>query len=404
MSGHKSYNAYSAPEDPRNHPQYIEHVFDYHVPSKQTPERVDTYLTRHILHATRTKVQRAIEAGKITINEQTTKASRKVQPGDHIVCRVMKLPPLKLIPENIPLEVVYEDEDLLVVNKRAGMVTHPGFGNRYGTLVNALLWHLGVRDAVDVAEDNDNSDDDDENESDDGVISDDEDMLTADDFLEKNTPNQATSLTGQDEAVFSKSELYKSDTIRPGIVHRLDKDTSGIMVVAKNLEAHVHLSSQFAKKISKREYWALVWGNVKEDKGMIEGNIGRSPKDRKKFAITPTGKPAVTDFTVLERFQGVTLLSLKLRTGRTHQIRVHCTSKKHPLLSDKLYGGDVVPLTIQNIAQYKKRMEHLLTCITRQALHAKTLGFYHPRTGEWKEFDSDLPPDFAQTLEELRKI
>ncbi len=344
----------------RNYPAYIQHTYEFVIPAGQKSERVDTFLARSIHNATRTRVQNAIDSGAVHINERPAKSSRKIQPGDVIVCHVMKPPPLELVPENIPLDVLYEDGELLVVNKPAGMVTHPGFGNRYGTLVNALLYHMGVRESQ-VLETDDEDDD-----SDEGMI-------------------------------------YSSDAVRPGIVHRLDKDTSGILVVAKNSHAHAMLAKQFAQRTAKREYQAIVWGVVKTDSGTIEGNLGRSQRDRKIFAVVAKGgKHAVTDYRTLERFDFLTLVSLSLRTGRTHQIRVHCAHIGHPLFADTAYGGSNVVYGSGTAAKHKQHVANLLEIMPRQALHAKTLAFRHPTTGSWMEFDSDLPQDFQNLLAAVR--
>lgn len=347
-----------------NYPPHIERVFTLVIPPKQAPVRIDVYLTEVLPNATRSKVQEAIEAGAVTVNGQVTKVSRKIQPADIIECRLMKPPPLELVPEEIPLDIRFEDEHLLVIYKPAGMVVHPGFGNRYGTLVNALLWYLGQREAIPLTEIDEDA---------------------------------------EDEIEISENAILASDAVRPGIVHRLDKDTSGILVVAKDAAAHARLAKQFADRTAKRQYYALVWGIVKEDVGIIEGDLGRSPRDRKKMAVVQKGgKHAVTEYTVIERFASCTLLALKLRTGRTHQIRVHCSYIKHPLVGDGDYGGGSV-VYAGNSGQWKQLGERLLKIIPRQALHAKTLGFMHPATGTWLEFDSELPEDFQTALAEARK-
>ena len=347
--------------DDRNYPAYIQHTYEFAIPAGQKPERIDTFLARAIHNATRTRVQHAIDSGAVLVNGHPVKPSRKIQPGDVIVCHVMKPPPIELVPENIPLDILYEDSELLVVNKPAGMVTHPGFGNRYGTLVNALLYHMGVRESQ-VIETEDEDD-----ETDEGVI-------------------------------------YSSDAVRPGIVHRLDKDTSGILVVAKNSHAHAMLAKQFAQRTAKREYQAIVWGVVKNDAGTIEGNLGRSQRDRKIFTVvTKGGKHAVTDYRVVERFDFLTLVSLSLRTGRTHQIRVHCAHIGHPLFADTAYGGSNVVYGSGAAAKHKQHVANLLAIMPRQALHAKTLAFRHPTTGAWLEFDSELPADFKALLAAVRQ-
>lgn len=231
-------------EDKKNYPDYIEKTYEFIIPAGQRPERVDVFLTEAIPNATRSKVQVAIDAGNVTINGKIHKSSRKIQPGDVVQCLVMKPPPMELLPENIPLDIVYEDEFLLVVNKPAGMVSHPGFGNRYGTLVNALLYHFGQRSAIPIET-----------------------------FDEDETDTESDD-DGENDYVFN------SDAIRPGIVHRLDKDTSGLLVIAKNSVIHAALAKQFFEHTTQREYNAIVWGVVKENEGRIESNIGRSPRER----------------------------------------------------------------------------------------------------------------------------
>lgn len=358
----RKYDMTDEPKDPRNYPDYIRHTYEFAIPAGQKPERLDAFLARSIHNATRTKVQKAIDDNAVLLNGRPIKASRKIQPGDTIVCHVMKPPPLELLPENIPLDILYEDEDLLVVNKPAGMVTHPGFGNRYGTLVNALLYHFGVRDAQIIE-----TDDEDEDEADEGL-------------------------------------MYQSDAIRPGIVHRLDKDTSGILVVAKHAHAHAMLAKQFAERTAKREYQAIVWGMLKADSGTIEGNLARSPRDRKIFAVVKKdkgGKHAITDYRALERFDFLTLVSLSLQTGRTHQIRVHCSHIGHPLFSDTAYGGSSAHYA-GAAAKQRQHVVNLFKLLPRQALHAKTLAFRHPASGAWMEFDSELPADFQALLDAIR--
>ncbi len=258
----------------RNYPDYIEKRFAFVVPDGQRAERLDVFLTAVISNATRAKVQTAIEAGNVMLNGAIPKSSRKIQPGDTIICTLLKPPPLELLPENIPLDICFEDDFLLVVNKPAGMVTHPGFGNRYGTLVNALLYHLGKREAIPIAEQNED-DEDDEN-------------------------------------------ALISDDVRPGIVHRLDKNTSGLLVTAKSPEIHAQLAAQFRGHTARREYNAIVWGRLKSDSGTIIGNIVRSPRNRKMFAITEQGgKHAVTHYEVMEQFESFTLVKFRLETGRS---------------------------------------------------------------------------------------
>lgn len=330
----------------------------------QTPERIDVYLTHAVLRATRNKVQEAIAAAVVLVNGQPTRANYKVRPGDVIEMTLMKPPPIELIAQDIPLDIRYEDEDLLIVNKAAGMVTHPAYGNRNGTLVNAVLHHVGAG-LLEVALADDEA----------AVVS------VADDDGEEEVPGAE---------------------VRPGVVHRLDKDTSGLMVVAKNSHVQASLAKQFADRTVKREYWAVVWGIVEADEGEIEGNIARDPRDRKRFAVSRRdGKYALTRYRVLERFEFATLLSLRLATGRTHQIRVHCSHIGHPLFGDVTYGGNR-PVYPGSGAKHKQRIANLLNDINRQALHAKTLGFMHPGLREWIEFDSELPEDMDRLLTALR--
>ena len=353
-------------KDKDNYPDYIEKVFEFKIPKGQTPERIDTYLTNAIYNATRTRVQKAIDDGNVTINGKPVKSSRKVQPNDLIVCKIMKAPPIELLPENIPLNIIYEDDYLLVVNKPADMCTHPGFGHRYGTLVNAVLYHFGLRSSIKIE---DNFDDEDENEQD-------------------------------DEPEISEGEIFAGDSIRPGIVHRLDKDTSGILVIAKNPEIHAKLSRQFADRTTEREYNALVWGVLKEDEGIIEGDIGRSLKNRKLFAVVKKdGKPAKTTFKVIERYKFATLVKLKLFTGRTHQIRVHLSHINHPVFGDTFYGGD--KLVFNGLPEVNNLARKCLSMITRHLLHAKTLGFTHPFTKEFMRFESELPEDFKRIIDTI---
>jgi 23S rRNA pseudouridine1911/1915/1917 synthase len=307
----------------------------------QQPERIDIYLSHSIENVSRTKIQKAIDADSVWVNGKTTKASYLVQPGDVIAIEFPRTPKQDAIPEDIPLDIVYEDDDLLIVNKPPGMSVHPGHGIYSGTLVNALLYHCNV-------------------------------LANA------------------------------SDPIRPGIVHRIDKDTSGLLVAAKNDHAHRFLARQFMKKTTLREYWAIAWGIMKKPSGLLEGNIGRDPRDRKKFCVIKTGKPAVTEYEVIEEFEFLSLLKLHLQTGRTHQIRVHLSTINHPIFGDATYGGRNIVYG-GNASKYRQHVENLLEIMPRQALHAKTLGFVHPTTKEKVFFNSELPADMKKLIKQLKK-
>lgn len=349
------------------------------VAAGQAAERIDIYLTRSVLRATRNKVQEAIAGGAVLVNGLPTKSNYKVRPGDVIQLTLMKPPPIELIAQDIPLDIVHEDADVLVINKPAGLVTHPAYGNRDGTLLNAVLFHVGssLLEAVAAPLDGD--------EANSGTASE-EEMLEDD---------RAADTAGEEEG----DDVL--DLPRPGIVHRLDKDTSGLMVIAKNMAAITTLAKQFADRTVKREYWAVVWGVVGSDEGEIEGNIARDPSDRKKFAVSRRhGKYALTRFRVVQRFEFATLLALRLATGRTHQIRVHCAHIGHPLFGDSTYGGAQVVYPGTG-PKHRQRIANLLAMIPRQALHARTLGFVHPRTGELMEFGSKLPEDMARLVEKL---
>ena len=311
----------------------------------QSPLRIDKFLVNRIENASRNKIQEAATAGGIRVNDNPVKANYKVKPGE-IVTVVMSYPPreIEIIPQDIPLNIVYEDDHLMMVNKNPGMVVHPGYGNYSGTLVNALAWHL------------------------------------------KDLP------------------LFNADDPRPGLVHRIDKDTSGLLVIAKTEQAKNHLARQFFDKTSTRTYVALVWGQPKEDEGRIEGNIGRSLKDRKQMYVFPEGdfgKPAVTNYTVLERLGYVSLVQCRLETGRTHQIRVHMKHIGHTLFNDERYGGDQI-LKGTTFTKYKQFVQNCFKILPRQALHAKTLGFIHPWSNEYVSFDSEIPQDMVQCIEKWR--
>ncbi len=299
-------------------------------------------------NSSRSKIQSAADEGVLLVNGVSQKASYKVRPGDVVVI-MMARPKYsnEIIAEDIPLNIVYEDDDLLIVNKDAGMVVHPGHGNYHGTLVNALTHHLKGLEIV-------------ERESED-----------------------------------------EDEDARAGLVHRIDKNTSGLLVVAKNDKSLTHLGKQFFDHSIRRRYIALVWGNITEDEGTITGNIGRSPKDRMKmyvFEDGSDGKHAVTHYRVLQRFGYVTLVECHLETGRTHQIRVHMSWKGHPLFSDERYGGDKI-LKGTTFSKYKQFVENCFAIMPRQALHAKSLGFVHPTTGENIYYECDLPEDFVALIE-----
>ena len=324
-----------------NNKSLFEH-FSFQVDKGQSPLRIDKYLMNFVENATRTKIQAAAKIGSIEVNGNVVKSNYKVKPNDNIKVK-FEYPPHEnlLIAENIDLDIVYEDDDLVVVNKPAGMVVHPGHGNYSGTLINGLIYHF--------------------------------------------------------------ENLPKNSSNRPGLVHRLDKDTSGLLVVAKNDNSMVHLSNQFANKTSKREYIAMVWGNVKDDSGRIENYIGRNPKNRLQNMVldedsSVNGKIAITNFEVLSRMNYVSLLKCVLETGRTHQIRVHMKHIGHTIFNDDRYGGDSI-LKGTTFTKYKQFVDNCFKLLPRQALHAKTLGFTHPTSGKFLEFDSDLPTDFKSCIE-----
>lgn len=357
------------------------------VTAGQSPERIDRFITQAVLRATRNKVQDAIAAGAVLVNGRPIKANYKVRPGDTIEITLMKPPPIELIAQDIPLDIPYEDDDLLIVNKPAGMVTHPGYGNRDGTLVNAVLHHVGGRlPSAEEAE----------------RLEDEEEVIDAEEVIEEEEVIDAEEVIDLESDPEDDEERDRVGA-RPGIVHRLDKDTSGLMVVAKNADAQVYLARQFAERTAKREYWAVAWGVFKEDEGEIEGNIARDPRDRKKFTVAQRGgKYALTRYRVIERFDFATLIALRLATGRTHQIRVHATHIGHPLFGDATYGGRGVVYPGPG-GKHRQHVANLLKIIDRQALHAKVLGIRQPTTKEWMEFDSELPEDMVKLIEELRR-
>jgi 23S rRNA pseudouridine1911/1915/1917 synthase len=320
--------------------------FRFEVDKGQSLLRIDKFLMARIMNASRNKIQGAANAGYILVNNIPVKPSYKVKPED--VVTVMMTQPLReieLVPEDIPLEILFEDKDLIVINKPAGMVVHPAYGNYRGTVVNALMGHF------------------------------------------KNT-----------------NEINHANTIGPMLVHRIDKDTSGVMLVAKNEEAQTLLGKQFFHHTIKRKYWAIVWGDVKEDSGTITGHIGRSAKNRKVFTVFPEGdhgKHAITHYKVVERLGYVTLIECELETGRTHQIRVHLKYIGHPLFNDETYGGDEI-LKGTTFTKYKQFVSNCFKICPRQALHAKSLGFIHPTNGKPVFFESDLPSDMTELIVKWR--
>ena len=325
-----------------------EELFEHHkiiVDAGQTPMRIDTYVAQRLENISRTLVEKAAKAGYLLVNGKPVKQNYKVNPSDTI--QIMMPEPkkeLKIIAEDIPINIVYEDNDLIVVNKQAGMVVHPAYGHYSGTLVNALASHL------------------------------------------------------------KDSELFKENDIRPGLVHRIDKDTSGLLVVAKTEFAKNKLAEQFAAHTTKRKYIAIVWGDFDDDKGTIIGHIDRNPKNRKVmyvFADGSKGKEAITHYKVIERFTYVSVVECRLETGRTHQIRVHMKYIGHPLFNDADYGGNKI-LKGTTFSKYKQFVLNCFNILPRQALHAKSLGFIHPRTGKEMYFESELPDDMAKTIEKWR--
>ena len=320
-----------------------EKKYRFEAPEGKKKERIDTFLTNAIENATRSKVQKLIDAGLVTVNSKVIKANYQVKPLDIIeAVQPISPRPEDVEPENIPLNVIYEDEYLIVVNKPAGMVAHPAYANYTGTLVNALLHH-------------------------------------------------------------SKSLSNVNEPERPGIVHRLDKETSGLLVVAKDDFTHAMLAEQFSKHSAEREYHAICWGRFEKNEGKIETFITRSKKDRKIFTVSKSeGKKAITLYKVVEEFEFATHLKLNLKTGRTHQIRVHLSSIGKPVFGDPAYGGRTVRYG-SSLPKIKIRIHNLLELMPRQALHAKTLGFVHPHKKEFMRFDSELPDDIKELIKELKR-
>jgi 23S rRNA pseudouridine1911/1915/1917 synthase len=307
--------------------------------------RIDKFLSDRMENTSRTRIQNAANAGCILVNENPVKPNYKIKPGD-VVQVVLPTPPreIELIPENIPLNIVYEDDDVVVVNKEPGMVVHPGYGNYTGTLVNALMWH------------------------------------------------------------FRDLPLFSTGESRPGLVHRIDKNTSGILVIAKNEHALYKLSKQFFDRTTDRKYMALVWGVPDPPAGTITGNVGRNIKDRKIMQVfndENEGKPAITHYRLLEDLGYISLIECKLETGRTHQIRVHLSHIKHPLFNDEEYGGDRI-IKGTTFTKYQQFIRNCFKILPRQALHAKSLAFDHPVSGKRLSFDSELPDDMKQVIEKWR--
>lgn len=333
-------------EDIDDEEQQLYEHFRVVVDKGQDPVRIDKFLFEHLQHSSRNRIQKAAEAGFIHVNDRPVKSNYKVRPDD-VVTLMLDRPrhDTTIEPEDIPLDVVYEDDDVMVINKPAGLVVHPGVGNFHGTLVNAIAWHL------------------------------------------RNLPS------------------YDPNDPEVGLVHRIDKDTSGLLVIAKTAEAKTNLGVQFFNKTTHRSYNALVWGNFVEDEGRIEGNIARDPKDRLRMTVFPPdseiGKPAVTHYRVIERFGYVTLVECILETGRTHQIRAHMKHIGHPMFADERYGGMEI-IRGNRSSTYKAFIQNCFKVCGRQALHARTLGFVHPKTRKQMDFTSELPEDLQKLIERWR--
>lgn len=379
-----------------HHPEKIEHVYEFYISARQKAERLDAFITHSIEHATRSRVQKAIERGAVLVNGASSKANYRIKPGDNIRVTVVKNPPLQLIPQDIAVPVIYEDDHLIVFNKPAGMPVHPGFGNRTGTLVNAMLWHAGLREPIDVLKKRESweEEENDANEENNRITEQPSDESAAGNGTESGSDVDDEEVVGLDElSASSEADFFTSSAIRPGIVHRLDKDTSGLIVIGKTYQATLRMSQQFAARTVQREYVALVWGVIKDDFRVIEGDIGRSTRDRRLMSVVQRGgKYAATEVTVLARYDCATLIRCKLRTGRTHQIRVHLSHIKHPLVGDTDYGGGEASLTAIH-HMFRKEAAAALQAIHRQALHARTLGFIHPFTREELMFSSEIPDD-----------
>ncbi|MBI5286551.1 MAG: RluA family pseudouridine synthase [Deltaproteobacteria bacterium] len=312
--------------------------FSFTVTPSEVQERLDIYLSKNLPCLTRSQIRRLIEESRVLLNHSPTKAGKKLKAGDLIEVTIPEPQPLEARPEKVPLKILYEDESIVVVDKPPGLIVHPGAGRQSGTLVNALLYHC----------------------------------------------KDLSGIGGK---------------LRPGIVHRLDKDTSGVLVVAKTDRAHEGLARQFKEHSVTRRYLTLVWGMVKDDAGVIDLPIGRHPVHRKKMHVTPKGgRRALTHYKVLERFGPITLLEVTLKTGRTHQVRVHLSSIHHPVVGDSIYGWKTVP------GGLPQRLKYRLKELKRQALHAATLGFIHPVSGQYMEFASDPAEDMRKVVEVLKQI
>jgi len=328
--------------------QEVYEHFRFVVDKGQTLVRIDKYLVNTMAGISRNRIQEAAEIGNIHVNDKSVKSNYRIKPFDVITIH-LEYPPseFEIYPQDIPVDIVYEDDDIILVNKQPGLVVHPGFGNFDGTLLNAIAWHL------------------------------------------KDHPE------------------YDINDSRIGLVHRIDKDTSGLILLAKTEYAKTHLGKQFFNKTTHRRYQALVWGNVKQDEGTIIGDLARNPQDRMQFMVFPEGenplaKHAVTHYKVLERLGYTSLVECRLETGRTHQIRVHMKHIGHTLFNDERYGGHII-LKGNTTAMYKAFVKNCFYLCPRQALHAKELGFVHPRTGEYMFFNSDLPQDMQELVDKWRK-
>lgn len=344
-------------KDLSHYPDYEEDLIVIDVPSGKEPERIDSYLSQLVKNASRTRVQKSLEEGMVKVNGKLIKKSSfKVNANDKIECILLRRPPIRLVPQEMNLNIVYEDEYLLVINKPAGMVVHPGVGNRHSTLANGILYHLN-----------------------------------------KDKSHESWKLNDS-----ANDELLASTELRPGIVHRLDKDTSGLLLIAKSTDVLAQLQEQFADRTVSRTYNAIIWGTNLEDSGSIEGNISRSKVDRKLFCVsTREGKYAKTNYTVLERFNIASFIELKLETGRTHQIRVHLNYKNHPILGDIDYGGSENKYYGAN-GQLNNLSKYVLSRAKRQLLHAKSIEFYHPKLNKTMLIESDLPEDMSNVIDILK--